>query len=177
MIKIYSGAALVGITLFLQGCDNSQAETNQIASADQYKGSGSVTYGVAETTTPNLFPKGGRIAEIGTIKSINNDTTWTVPAAVNFSNTQVPFAPDLYNDYGQQYKDDKTALAALKQNDIVEIDADGEVVTAYIFADNYFEMYINGVAVGKDPVPFTQFNSNILQFKVKKPFDIAVLAV
>ena len=35
-------------------------------------------------------------------------------------------------------------------------------------------MYINGIAVDKDPVPFTQFNANIIQFKVKKTFDIAV---
>ncbi|WP_413691571.1 hypothetical protein [Psychromonas sp. KJ10-2] len=65
----------------------------------------------------------------------------------------------------------------MSEQQIIEIDADGEVVTAYIFADNYFEMYINGIAVGKDPVPFTKFNSNIVQFKVKKPFDIAILAV
>ncbi len=38
-------------------------------------------------------------------------------------------------------------------------------------------MYINGVAVGKDNVPFTQFNSNIVRFKVNKPFTIAMLLV
>jgi hypothetical protein len=38
-------------------------------------------------------------------------------------------------------------------------------------------MYINGVAVGKDNVPFTQFNSNIVRFKVNRPFTIAMLLV
>ncbi|MDN2665041.1 hypothetical protein OW492_16860 [Psychromonas sp. 14N.309.X.WAT.B.A12] len=177
MMKVYLTSTLIGLTLFLQGCDNSEAHTTNTISAAEYKGSGSVTFGIAETTTPNLFPKGGRVAEIGTIKSINDNTTWTVPAAVNFTNDKIPFAPDLYNDYGQRYNDAKAALAALDTKDIIEIDADGEIVTVYIFADNYFEMYINGVAVGKDPVPFTQFNANIIQFKVKKPFDVAVLAV
>ena len=59
----------------------------------------------------------------------------------------------------------------------MNIDNDGTVVTAYIFADNYFEMYINGVAVGKDNVPFTQFNSNVIRFKVRFPFTIALLLV
>ena len=57
------------------------------------------------------------------------------------------------------------------------MDADGEVFTAYIFGDNYFEMYINGIPVGKDNVPFTQFNSNIVRFKVNKPFTIAMKLV
>mgnify|MGYP001942583442 CR=1 FL=1 len=55
--------------------------------------------------------------------------------------------------------------------------ADGEVITAYVFADNYFEMYINGTAVGKDPIPFTDFNSNIVRFRVKQPFTVAMLLV
>jgi len=177
MMKIYLTSTLIGLTLFLQGCDHNQTHTSSTVSAADYKGSGSVTYGIAETTTENLFPQGGRVAELGTIKSINDDTTWTVPAEVNFTNDKMPFAADLYNDYGQRYNDAKAASAALTTEDTIEIDADGEVITAYLFADNYFEMYINGVAVGKDPVPFTQFNSNIIKFKVKRPFDIAILAV
>ena len=46
--------------------------------------------------------------------------------------------------------------------------------TAYVFADNYFEMYVNGIAVGRDNVPFTQFNSNIVRFKAKAPFTVAM---
>jgi hypothetical protein len=65
----------------------------------------------------------------------------------------------------------------LNGSDIVTIDSAGELITAFIFADNYFEMYINGVPVGKDNVPYTQFNSNIIRFRVNKPFTIAMLLV
>jgi len=167
----------VCLTLFLQGC-NSNTESNSVTTKpSDYKGSGSLTYGIAQTTVTNLFPKGGRVAATGSINSIDGATTWAVPAVVNYTNDTVPFAPDMFNDYGDQYSSAKAAVTALNDKDIVDVDADGEVITAYIFADNYFEMYINGVAVGKDPVPFTQFNSNIIQFRVNKPFDIAVLAV
>jgi len=78
---------------------------------------------------------------------------------------------------GHDYANETLAVAALDDNDIIEIDANGEIITAYIFADNYFEMYINGTPVGKDPVPFTDFNSNIVRFKVIKPFTVAMLLV
>jgi len=65
----------------------------------------------------------------------------------------------------------------LDESQLTELAADGEVITAYIFADNYFELYINGVGIAKDPVPFTAFNSNVVQFKVKTPFTVAMLLV
>jgi hypothetical protein len=176
-MKYYVAPTLICLTLFLQGCNSSDESNAATTKPSDYKGSGSLTYGIAQTTVTNLFSKGGRVAAIGSIKSIDGATTWTVPAVVNYTNDAIPFAPDLFNDYGNQYSSAKAAVAALDNKDIIEVDADGEVITAYIFADNYFEMYINGVAVGKDPVPFTQFNSNIVQFRVNKPFDIAVLAV
>ena len=144
-----------------------------------YTGTGSVTQGKATTTTANLFPSGIRVAGLGTITSKDSKTTWTVPAEVNFTTTSFPFASDLYNSYvsGHTYASTTAATAALSSNNIVTVDADGEVYTAFIFADNYFEMYVNGVAVGKDPVPFTDFNSCIVQFKAKKPFTVAIKCV
>ncbi|MCC7187002.1 MAG: hypothetical protein IT185_12210 [Acidobacteria bacterium] len=53
------------------------------------------------------------------------------------------------------------------------IDADGEVITGYIVADNYFEFYVNGKLVAVDPVPFTPFNSTIVKFKAKRPITYA----
>ena len=125
-----------------------------------------------------MFEKGIRIAALGTIQSSDNKT-WTVPASVSFSNPSFPFALDLYNPYvdGHTYKTNRKAERALSESDIVRVDLDGAVFTAYIFADNYFEMYINGVPVGKDAVPFTEFNSSIIRFQVKKPFTIAVQCV
>ena len=53
---------------------------------------------------------------------------------------------------------------------IVEIDKDGEVVTGFIIADNYFQLYVNGKLVGVDAVPYTPFNSSIVRFRVKRPY-------
>ena len=144
----------------------------------QYLGTASVTQGLATTTTANLYTcTGGRIAAVGTITATDN-SVWTVPAVTNYTNTAFPFASNLYNECtGNLYANSTTALAALNGSDIVTVDANGEVITAYIFADNYFEMYINGVPVGKDNVPFTQFNSNIVRFKVNRPFTISMLLV
>jgi hypothetical protein len=147
----------------------------------QYTGTGSVTQGLATNiTTANLYSTcsiGSRVAAVGTITATDN-TTWTVPAVTNFTNTAFPFASDLNNACnGNNYATSTAALAALNGSDIITIDANGELITAYIFADNYFEMYINGIPVGKDKVPFTEFNSSIVRFKVNKPFTIAMLLV
>ncbi|MCB9231977.1 MAG: T9SS type A sorting domain-containing protein [Bacteroidia bacterium] len=149
--------------------------TGNLASG-QYTGTGSVTQGLATTTTTNLL-NCGRVAGIGTITATDN-TVWTVPAVVHYADNNYPFASDMYNPCTMvQYATSSAAVAALDPADIVEVDAGGEVITAFVFADNYFEMYINGVFVGKDNVPFTDFNSDIVQFRVNPPFTIAMLLV
>ncbi|WP_395056440.1 T9SS type A sorting domain-containing protein [Flavobacterium sp.] len=147
----------------------------------QYTGTGAVTQGLATTiTTANLYSTcsvASRVAAVGTITATDN-TTWTVPAVTNFTNASFPFASDLNNGCnGNNYATSTAAVSALNGSDIVTIDVSGEVITAYIFADNYFEMYINGIPVGKDKVPFTEFNSSIVRFKVNKLFTIAMLLV
>lgn len=146
----------------------------------QYSGTGSVTQGLATTNIANLYSScavGSRVAAVGTITATDN-TTWIVPAVTNFSNANFPFASDLHNACaGNTYANSTVALSALNGSDIITIDASGEIITAYIFADNYFEMYINGIPVGKDKVPFTEFNSSIVRFKVNRPFTIAMLLV
>jgi len=153
-------------------------EETVTVTTSEYKGTGSLTQGAGTTTTVNLFPSGVRVAALGTITSTDSKT-WALPADVNFTNTAFPFASDLYNSYvsGHSYANSTTATAALSSNNIVTVDADGEIFTAYIFGDNYFEMYVNGVPVGKDPVPYTDFNSCIVRFKAKKPFTVAVKCV
>lgn len=168
MIQIkYVRIALAGMCLLLP-----------LLLMSQYTGTGSVSQGLATTILPNLYTcQNGRIAAIGSITAKDN-TIWTMPAEVNFNNSAFPFASDLYNPCtGANYPNADAALAVLDGSDIVTIDTAGEVFTAFVFADNYFEMYINGVAVGKDNVPYTQFNSNIVRFKIKKPFTIAILLV
>ena len=144
----------------------------------QYIGTASVTQGLATTTSANLYTcTGGRITDIGSITA-TDATVWTVPAVVNFTNTSFPYASNLHNSCtGATYATSALALAALNGSDIINVDANGELITAFIFADNYFEMYINGIAVGKDNVPYTQFNSNIIRFRVNRPFTIAMLLI
>lgn len=141
----------------------------------QYTGTASVTQGLATLSQANLFTcTGGRVTNLGTITATDN-SLWTVPASTNFTNNAIPFSSDLYNNCnGHTYASEAAALAALNVADVVIIDADGELITAYVFADNYFEMYINGFCVGKDQVPYTPFNSSLVRFRVKRPFSVAM---
>lgn len=147
-----------------------------VAAADAGVGiPGVAIQGVATVQQSNLFScdtRRSRPAPIG-LKSINKQT-FTVPAQVNYKPAY--FAADLYNDCTGEtpraFSDE-----ALSNVPIKVIDADGDVITAYIFADNYFELYINGELIGVDAVPFTPFNSSVLRFQVSRPYDIGILAV
>ncbi|MDE3743861.1 hypothetical protein [Maribacter polysaccharolyticus] len=174
---------LLILLLVLIGCSDkkSQKPTNEIAKTSEfadYKGTASVTQGLANTVAEDIYTcEWGRKTDVGEITS-SDGNKWTVPAETNYSNNDFPFAPDLYNSCeGKNHATPEEALSNLDASNIVKVDAHGAVYTAYIFADNYFEMYVNGVAVGKDKVPFTQFNSSIIQFKVRRPFTIAMKLV
>ena len=177
MIHIKPSTFLVIFSCFtLLTCKNAKKTTPE--KTKTYKGTASVSQGPATVLTQNIYDcDRGRKAPIGTSTSTDG-STWTVPAEVNFTDESFPMASDLFNPCTKiEYTTADEALAALDGSDIVEVDADGELITAFVFADNYFEMYINGIPVGKDNVPFTQFNSNIVRFKVQKPFTIAMKLV
>ena len=144
----------------------------------QYNGTGSVTQGSGDTTVLNLYTcPTGRITNLGSITATDN-SVWPLPAAVSFSDPTFPSSSDLYNScVGATYATTAAAVSALSGNDIVTVDAGGDVYTAFVFADNYFEMYVNGVPVGKDNVPYTPFNSSIVRFRAFRPFTVAVLLV
>jgi hypothetical protein len=57
------------------------------------------------------------------------------------------------------------------------VDADGEVVTAHLFADNYFELYVNGRFVARDGLGFTPFNTYAVRFQARYPMTVAVRLV
>jgi len=146
-----------------------QNDVNSIA----YKGTGHLTQGRAETVNSGLFicQQGrSRVSAVGEIED-SNGRKWTVPASQQF--TSGSKATNLYNEC-VGITPDSLAQVDINRVPVVEVDADGEVITGYIFADNYFELFINGKLIGIDPIPFTPFNSNIVRFKVKKPYDIAV---
>lgn len=140
-----------------------------------YNGSASISQGMSVSDVEEIFEcTGGRPTNIGIIMS-NDGKEWTVPATTNFTKGDFPFASDLYNSCnGSLYANVTEAILQLDGSDIVVIDEEGDLFTAYIFADNYFEMYVDGVAVGKDKVPFTPFNSSIVRFKAIPPFTIAM---
>ncbi|MGL4236372.1 hypothetical protein [Tabrizicola sp.] len=134
----------------------------------------SFTLGPAATTNPGLIDcgSGSRVSAVGEIAS-EDGQVWTVPAATN-SETG-PKAPDLYNDCSGTTR---SALADLDLASIPVADAGGtEEFTAYVFADNYFELYVNGTLVAVDPVPFTPFNSNVIRFSATRPVTLAIMGV
>jgi len=136
---------------------------------------GSVTQGQGTTTIANLMPgcASNHITPLGTITSTDSKI-WVVPAETQFQTG--PFASDLHNTCNQ-VAPVNLAAANLSNVPITEIDANGEVITGFLFADNYFELYINGVLVGVDAVPFTPFNSSVVKFRVSRPYTIAVKLV
>ncbi len=145
-------------------------------SLDDYKGSASITQGLATTVKTNLFEcENGRsrVAGIGEIADADGKV-WTVPAQNHF--TTAPKAADLYEECANITPN---SIADVDEDSVpvAVIDSDGEEITGYIFADNYFELYINGQLIAVDTVPFTPFNSSIVKFKVSKPYTIAVKVI
>jgi hypothetical protein len=142
-------------------------------SGSNYTGTGSITKGIGTTVTSNLLSgcTGSRISAVGSIASTDGSTTWIVPGENQFATATK--ATDLYNDCSGVKLTDISQLDKTKIPTTV-IDSEGTVITAYIFADNYFELYINGTLIGVDAVPYTPFNSSVLQFKVKRPYTIAI---
>lgn len=134
----------------------------------------SYTTGPAKVINPGLFDCGkrARISAVGEIAS-DDGVVWTVPAATNFETA--PRASDLYNQCGGTKL---KSLSELDLNSVPIMDAGGtEEFTAYIFADNYFELYVNGKLLAIDPVPFTQFNSNVVRFTAQRPVTVAIMMV
>ncbi|GAD81272.1 hypothetical protein [Vibrio ezurae] len=166
---------LSSIALFTMGCSPS---SDVIASSNlnDYHGSASITQGLAKTIKENLFECDNgrsRVAGIGEITDAEGKV-WTVPATNHFAHANK--AVDLYEQCAN-ITPRSIADVDVDSVPVAIIDADGEEITGYIFADNYFELYINGQLVAIDSVPFTPFNSSIVKFKVNKPYTIAVKAI
>ena len=159
--------------IVILACKKTEVSTDNITTTT-YKGTGSVTQGLAKTTISSLFScTGGRVTGVGTITSADGKV-WTVPAENNFvTGTKLP---DLFNECNSK------TPSSLSQIDLsaiptIVIDADGEVITGYMHGDNYFELYVNGKLVGVDAVPYTPFNSTFVKFKAKRPIKYAIKLV
>jgi hypothetical protein len=130
------------------------------------------TLNKCEYTTPKMNVRASPLAQI----SAADGTVITVPAETALQKSKLPPHYDLYNEC-KQITPPNSAAVSTANVPVIEIDRDGEVVTGYITADNYWEIYVNGTLVSVDPIPYTPFNSAIVKFKVKRPYTIAILGV
>ncbi len=165
--------SLLFATVLLSACSVSDNEPT-IGDGEGTAKDASYSTGLAQETQAGLVDcgSGSRISAVGTITS-NDGKAWTVPAKTHFDTA--PKATDLHNECGGE------TLANLEALDLASVplmDAGGnEEFTFYIFADNYFELYVNGKLLAVDPVPFTPFNSNVVRFKASRPVTIALMGV
>lgn len=137
--------------------------------------SGSITRGKGNIIYNDLLPgcPSNHKTPLGSITS-TDQKKWFVPTDSTWINAVK--LQDLYNTCSN------TLPARLSDVDLrkvkaVTIDPLGDTITAYLFCDNYFELYINGQLIGVDAVPFTPFNSSVAKFVVSKPYTIAVKLV
>jgi len=128
------------------------------------------------TTCAYTHPKMNvRRAAVGQITATDG-TVITMPAETALQKGLGPKGYDLYNECNRATPANSAAVSAANVP-VIEVDADGEVITGYIVADNYFEMYVNGKLVAMDNTPYTPFNSVIVKFKAKRPYTMAFLVV
>ena len=64
-----------------------------------------------------------------------------------------------------------------KQLQTVVIDEDGVEITGFIFADNYYELYVNGQIVARDTLGMTPFNSTVVRFRARYPMTYAIKGI
>ena len=137
-----------------------------------------ITQGLATQVIDNLFKcetqvSNHRVSAVGTITAKEGGVL-TVPAETDYQTG--PKLADLFNECSK-VTPRNFSEAKIDDVPIVEIDKDGEAVTGFIIADNYFQLYVNGRLVGVDAVTYTPFNSSIVRFRVKRPYTYAFLLV
>ena len=152
----------------------------ELDAADATPAKRMVTQGRAQTIVEDLYKcpvKVGnhRVSAVGRITATDG-TVITVPAETALQKGLGPKSSDLYNECAQVTPKNSSEVSAANAP-VIEVDADGEVITGYIVADNYYEMWVNGKLVSVDNTPYTPFNSSIVKFKVKRPYTIAFLLV
>lgn len=116
-----------------------------------------------------------RVAAVARITA-SDGTVITMPAETALQKGLGPLSHDLYSECAR-HTPTRSAEVSTAKVPVVEIDPDGEVITGFVVADNYYEMYVNGKLVSVDNTPYTPFNSAIVRFKVKRPYTIAIMGV
>ena len=112
---------------------------------------------------PDVFP-----VSVG-VSTSTDGRKWVVPGPVQDG----PIAVDLFNDCLGPGDNPEWE----KQLQTVVIDKDGVEITGFIFADNYFELYVNGALVARDGLGMTPFNSTAVRFRAKYPMTYAIKGI
>lgn len=154
------------------GAGDDEPVSSPVPSAEDRDASGaSFSRGLATTTISSLIDcgKGSRVSAVGKIPA-EDGSEWTLPADTSF--TEGPKAGDLYNDCGGEIRG---GVDNFNVSEIALQDAGSdEEFVAYMFADNYFELYVNGSLIAVDPVPFTPLQFQRCPVYGKSPADCGV---
>jgi hypothetical protein len=139
-----------------------------------------VTQGPTKAVSENLYHcpvivDNHRASFVGEMTAADG-TVVVVPTVTAIQKGLGPKASDLYNEC-TQVMPQKAADVSTANVPVVDVDKDGEVITGFIVADNYYELYVNGTLVSVDNTPYTPFNSTIVKFRVKRPYTLAFLLV
>ena len=105
-----------------------------IAVAAQPAAQRHITRGRAQTVVENLYRcqvevANHRVSAVGRITATDG-TVLTVPAETAFQTNPTPLARDLYNECTRHTANDPATVP------IIDVDPGGELITAYIVADN-----------------------------------------
>ena len=138
-----------------------------------YQGVGTVTSGSAEDigtfNLPDRLRQPIHRAAYRDGPRPGRQVSGTVPSPIS---TDGALAVDIDNPcqhgYDASYLDKLTTTV---------IDPDGATITGWLFADNYFELFVNGQFVARDSVGFTPFNSAAVRFQASYPITYAVRLV
>ncbi|MCC7483748.1 MAG: hypothetical protein IT529_02055 [Burkholderiales bacterium] len=182
-----AGRTLAGVAIVLGSAVLASCQTTgsspQLDAADPTPPGRIVTQGetrklIAQnlTTCAHPNPKMNlRVAAVGEVTATDG-TVIVTPAETALQKGLGPRSHDMYNEC-DRITPRNTAEVSTAGAPVIEIDPDGEVITGYIVADNYYEMYVNGRLVSVDSTPFTPFNSAIVKFRVKRPYTVAIMGV
>ena len=153
-VTVIAGCQSMGETMGLDADNTSyrrmvtQGEATKIISTNIYDG--------CPQHTPRMNIRKSAVGQI----TATDGTVITVPAETALQKGLGPASYDLYNEC-KQIMPANSAAVSTANVPVIEIDADGEVITGFIVADNYYEMYVNGKLVSVDNTPYTPFNSAI----------------
>ena len=175
----YAGLVLICGAL-IAGCQNTARTGAEGLDPDNTSYKRMVTQGRAKIIIENLHECAAKMSthRISAVAQITatDGTVITVPAETALQKGIGPLASDLYNECNRVTPKNSAEVSTDKVP-VIEVDPDGKVITGFIMADNYYEMYVNGKLVSVDNMPYSPFNSTIVKFKVKRPYTLAFLLV